>query len=111
MTLPRNTLVQPNAASSSVSLTLRVPQDSYKSFLAAAAQSRRVAYQNQQAGGITTPYMGTEGPPATPERAPTAVARSTRHALDIVAALSGLGVATGLDYRPAAWLAARETRQ
>ena len=38
----------------SVSLTLRVPQDSYKSFLAAAAQSGSVTYQNQQAEDITT---------------------------------------------------------
>ena len=37
----------------SVSLTLRVPQDSYKSFLAAAAQSGSVTYQNQQAEDIT----------------------------------------------------------
>lgn len=44
----------------SVSLTLRVPQDSYKSFLAAAAQSGSVTYQNQQAEDITTRYMDTE---------------------------------------------------
>ena len=44
----------------SVSLTLRVPQDSYKSFLAAAAQSGSVTYQNQQAEDITTQYMDTE---------------------------------------------------
>ena len=42
----------------SVSLTLRVPQDSYKSFLAAAAQSGSVTYQNQQAEDITTPVYG-----------------------------------------------------
>lgn len=44
----------------SVSLALRVPQDSYKSFLAAAAQSGSVTYQNQQAEDITTRYMDTE---------------------------------------------------
>lgn len=44
----------------SVSLTLRVPQDRYKSFLAAAAQSGSVTYQNQQAEDITTRYMDTE---------------------------------------------------
>ena len=44
----------------SVSLTLRVPQDNYKSFLAAAAQSGSVTYQNQQAEDITTRYMDTE---------------------------------------------------
>ena len=44
----------------SVSLTLRVPQNSYKSFLAAAAQSGSVTYQNQQAEDITTRYMDTE---------------------------------------------------
>ena len=44
----------------SVSLTLRVPQDSYKSFLATAAQSGSVTYQNQQAEDITTRYMDTE---------------------------------------------------
>ena len=44
----------------SVSLTLRVPQDSYKSFLAAATQSGSVTYQNQQAEDITTRYMDTE---------------------------------------------------
>ena len=44
----------------SVSLTLRVPQDSYKSFLAAAAQSGSVTYQNQQAEDVTTRYMDTE---------------------------------------------------
>ena len=44
----------------SVSLTLRVPQDSYKSFLAAAAQSGSVTYQNQQAEDITARYMDTE---------------------------------------------------
>ena len=44
----------------SISLTLRVPQDNYKSFLAAAAQSGSVTYQNQQAEDITTQYMDTE---------------------------------------------------
>lgn len=44
----------------SISLTLRVPQDNYKSFLAAAAQSGSVTYQNQQAEDITTRYMDTE---------------------------------------------------
>ena len=37
-----------------------MPQDSYKSFLAAAAQSGSVTYQNQQAEDITTRYMDTE---------------------------------------------------
>jgi D-glycero-D-manno-heptose 1,7-bisphosphate phosphatase len=52
--------------------------------------------------------LGSEGPPASPTRTPTAVARSTRHALDIVAAFSGLNVTPDLSYRPASWLVARE---
>jgi D-glycero-D-manno-heptose 1,7-bisphosphate phosphatase len=52
--------------------------------------------------------LGTEGPPTSAARRPTAVARCTRHALDIVAALSDLGVTTDLSYRPVSWLTARE---
>ena len=44
----------------SVSLTLRVPQDNYESFLAAAAQAGSVTYQNQQADDVTTQYMDIE---------------------------------------------------
>ncbi len=52
----------------SVSLTLRVPQDSYKSFLAAAAQSGSVTYQNQQGGGYHHPVYGHRGPAGQPDR-------------------------------------------
>ena len=44
----------------SLSLTLRVPQDNYKSFLAAAAQAGSVTYENQQAQDVTTQYMDVE---------------------------------------------------
>jgi D-glycero-D-manno-heptose 1,7-bisphosphate phosphatase len=47
--------------------------------------------------------LGTEGPPTSPCRTPTAVARHTRQALSIVAALSGLDVFAELGYRPQAW--------
>ena len=44
----------------SLSLTLRVPQDNYKSFLAAASQAGSVTYENQQAQDVTTQYMDVE---------------------------------------------------
>lgn len=49
--------------------------------------------------------LGTEGPPATAARAPTAVARDARHALRIIRAVEGLGPRVELDYRPAEWRA------
>lgn len=50
--------------------------------------------------------IGSESAPTSALRTPTAVARSTAHALEIVAALSGLAPAADLDYRPARWGAA-----
>ena len=44
----------------SASLTLRVPQSSYDSFLAAAAQAGSVTYQSQQAEDVTTQYLDIE---------------------------------------------------
>ena len=47
-------------SSRSLSLTLRVPQDNYKSFLEAAASVGSVTYENQQAEDVTTQYMDVE---------------------------------------------------
>ena len=47
--------------------------------------------------------LGTEAPPSNRLRHPTAVARDTRHALRIVAAVEGLGPDTDRDYLPASW--------
>lgn len=47
--------------------------------------------------------LGSEEPPASQIRTPTAVARNTRHALSIVATLSRLGGCADLDYCPPAW--------
>ena len=47
-------------SSRSLSLTLRVPQDNYKSFLEAAAAVGSVTYENQQAEDVTTQYMDVE---------------------------------------------------
>lgn len=46
--------------SRSVSLTLRVPQSNYSSFLAAAAQAGNVTSQSQDAEDVTTQYMDVE---------------------------------------------------
>lgn len=51
--------------------------------------------------------LGSEPEPYSELRRPTAVARNTPHALAIIAALSGLGPATELDYLPARWREAR----
>ena len=42
------------------SLTLRVPQENYQSFLDAAAQIGSVTYKNQQADDVTTQYLDIE---------------------------------------------------
>ena len=44
----------------SVSLTYRVPQDNYESFLAAAAAAGKVTYKSQDADDVTTQYMDVE---------------------------------------------------
>ena len=44
----------------SANLTLRVPQSSYDSFLAAAAQAGSVTYQSQQAEDVTSQYLDIE---------------------------------------------------
>lgn len=49
--------------------------------------------------------LGSEAPPAFPDRRPTAVARDTAHALAIVAAAAGLGPAPER-YLPPRWLPA-----
>ena len=49
--------------------------------------------------------IGSESAPASRLRTPTAVARDTAHALEIVAALSGLAPAADLDYTPERWAA------
>ena len=46
--------------SRSVSLTFRVPQKNYESFLAAVAEAGNVTYKNQQADDVTTQYMDVE---------------------------------------------------
>lgn len=46
--------------SRSVSLTFRVPQENYNSFLAAVAQAGNVTYKNQQADDVTAQYMDVE---------------------------------------------------
>jgi len=48
--------------------------------------------------------IGSESPPPSAIRTPTAVARSTAHALEIIAAMSGLGGPAELDYVPERWL-------
>lgn len=47
--------------------------------------------------------LGTEGPPATPVRAPDLVGRDTVHALRAIAALEGLGEPLGPGYVPERW--------
>lgn len=44
----------------SLSLTLRVPQENYESFLAAVAATGNVTYKSQQADDVTTQYMDVE---------------------------------------------------
>ena len=44
----------------SASLTLRVPQENYQSFLSAAAQIGSVTYKNQQADDVTSQYLDIE---------------------------------------------------
>ena len=46
--------------SRSVSLTYRVPQQNYASFLAAVAEAGNVTYKNQQADDVTAQYMDVE---------------------------------------------------
>ena len=46
--------------SRSVSLTFRVPQENYESFLAAVAEAGNVTYKSQQADDVTTQYMDVE---------------------------------------------------
>lgn len=47
--------------------------------------------------------LGTEPSPSTPGRRPDFIARDTRHALQIIQAVEGLGEPSNLDYRPAGW--------
>ena len=47
-------------SSRSVSLTFRVPQENYESFLAAVAEAGNVTYKNQQAEDVTAQYMDVE---------------------------------------------------
>ena len=46
--------------SRSVSLTFRVPQENYASFLAAVAEAGNVTYKDQQADDVTAQYMDVE---------------------------------------------------
>lgn len=46
--------------SRSVSLTFRVPQENYESFLAAVAQAGNVTYKSQQADDVTAQYIDVE---------------------------------------------------
>ena len=48
------------SSSRSVSLTLRIPQENYDSFLAAAAQVGNLTSKNQQAEDVTAQYMDLE---------------------------------------------------
>ncbi len=47
--------------------------------------------------------LGTEAPPAHPVRRPTFVARDTRHALQRILGIEGLGPEATTDYRPQGW--------
>ena len=49
-----------SGSSRSVSLTLRVPQENYESFLAAVAGAGNVTYKSQQAEDVTAQYMDVE---------------------------------------------------
>ena len=46
--------------SRSISLTFRIPQENYDSFLAAVAEAGNVTYKNQQADDVTAQYMDVE---------------------------------------------------
>lgn len=48
--------------------------------------------------------LGTESLPEQPLRCPNYVARDTLHALGIICAVEGYGLATDLAYRPGTWL-------
>lgn len=47
--------------------------------------------------------LGTEPPPASSVRKPTFVARDTRHALQLIRGIEGLGPAAMTQYRPRGW--------
>ena len=47
-------------SSRSVSLTFRVPEENYQSFLDAVAEAGNVTYKSQQADDVTTQYMDVE---------------------------------------------------
>ena len=47
-------------SSRSASLTCRVPEENYESFLAAVAQAGNVTYKNQQADDVTAQYLDVE---------------------------------------------------
>lgn len=47
--------------------------------------------------------LGSEAPPQHPLRRPDAVARETRHALDIIAQHEGLTTGVEMEYLPASW--------
>ena len=49
-----------NGSSRSLSLTLRVPQDSYQSFLTAAAQAGNLVSKSEQADDVTSQYIDLE---------------------------------------------------
>lgn len=49
-----------SGSSRSVSLTLRIPQENYESFLAAVAETGNVTYKSQQAEDVTAQYMDIE---------------------------------------------------
>ena len=46
--------------SRSASLSFRIPQENYESFLAAVAEAGNVTYKNQQAEDVTTQYLDVE---------------------------------------------------
>lgn len=49
-----------DSGSRHISLTLRVPEENYESFLAAVAEAGNVTYKSQQAEDVTTQYMDIE---------------------------------------------------
>ncbi len=49
-----------NGSSRNLSLTLRVPQDNYQSFLTAAAQAGNLVYKSEQADDVTSQYIDLE---------------------------------------------------
>ncbi|HEY8597238.1 MAG TPA: HAD family hydrolase [Thermomicrobiales bacterium] len=50
--------------------------------------------------------LGTESSPASPIRTPTFVARDTRHALQLIRGIEGIGATADLHYRPRSWASA-----